>query len=345
LFIESSQFGREENYLGTRDFYLGNGGGKLRTRVFIQAIEKNTNQFHSCHTMIIKFFLYTLTLMMLSTSILLILLKVVKTGGKSWTPFLMVQLSILLFFFSLTLLELDVAIHPRITEIISLLGTLGLIFALYFLLINTFQVTKNLALLLTTGVSLFGVGIGYGFWMFGNPIGVVLGTSIQFTYLVITMVIGFRRRDYCTDPLLKELLRAAFLLGIPFVPLFVIDSLGTALDWNLPSILIDNYSLPLYFLFINGLTSYKTSLILSFTGEKKADQKTTNWDSFNLTSRELELIPYLLNAKSAKEISQLLTISPKTVENHSYSIFKKLNVTSRLEFLTKFSSVESFNNQ
>ncbi len=69
---------------------------------------------------------------------------------------------------------------------------------------------------------------------------------------------------------------------------------------------------------------------------KYLDQKTKKMilsgksDVFDLlTSRELEVIRYLAEGRSNKDISDLLYISEKTVKNHISNIFKKLGVNDR----------------
>jgi DNA-binding CsgD family transcriptional regulator len=51
----------------------------------------------------------------------------------------------------------------------------------------------------------------------------------------------------------------------------------------------------------------------------------------NITERELEVLQLILSGYSNHEISKKLFISSNTARNHIYSIFKKLDVKSRLE--------------
>ncbi len=53
--------------------------------------------------------------------------------------------------------------------------------------------------------------------------------------------------------------------------------------------------------------------------------------SFSISPREQEIISLLVQGKSNKEISELLFISFKTVENHIYNIYQKCEVKNRLE--------------
>lgn len=50
-----------------------------------------------------------------------------------------------------------------------------------------------------------------------------------------------------------------------------------------------------------------------------------------LTSREVEVLKEVANGKTNKEISKTLNISEKTVRNHLYSVFKKIDVSDRTQ--------------
>jgi DNA-binding NarL/FixJ family response regulator len=50
-----------------------------------------------------------------------------------------------------------------------------------------------------------------------------------------------------------------------------------------------------------------------------------------LTARELEIVKLIAEARSTKEIAELLVISPKTVERHRANILEKLGMHDRVE--------------
>lgn len=54
-----------------------------------------------------------------------------------------------------------------------------------------------------------------------------------------------------------------------------------------------------------------------------------------LTPRETEIVKLIAEAHSSKEIAELLTISPKTVERHRANILEKLGMNDRVE-LTRY---------
>ncbi len=57
--------------------------------------------------------------------------------------------------------------------------------------------------------------------------------------------------------------------------------------------------------------------------------------AYDLTTREQDVLELLLQGASTKEIAKSLGISPKTVEKHLTKIYRKYNVTSRVEILVK----------
>jgi two-component system invasion response regulator UvrY len=65
----------------------------------------------------------------------------------------------------------------------------------------------------------------------------------------------------------------------------------------------------------------KNSLVEDFTTENQ-QSKAIN----QLTERELEIISYIREGKSSKEIAEKLYISVKTVEVHRYKILQKLDL-------------------
>lgn len=58
-------------------------------------------------------------------------------------------------------------------------------------------------------------------------------------------------------------------------------------------------------------------------------------DSFNLTSREMEILQLLVDGMSFKKIAEKLFISPYTVHSHIKRIYEKLHVHSKSEAVSK----------
>jgi DNA-binding NarL/FixJ family response regulator len=74
----------------------------------------------------------------------------------------------------------------------------------------------------------------------------------------------------------------------------------------------------------NYLSPKVSSLVVRKLLEKKGARKELSVDM--LTTRELEVLQLTAEGRTAKEIGQLLNISPKTVDNHKANIMKKLDI-------------------
>ncbi len=63
-------------------------------------------------------------------------------------------------------------------------------------------------------------------------------------------------------------------------------------------------------------------------------------NSFNITSREREILSLMMEGYAPGEISQNLTISIRTVNNHIYNMYQKLGIHSQMEILALFNRFE-----
>lgn len=59
-------------------------------------------------------------------------------------------------------------------------------------------------------------------------------------------------------------------------------------------------------------------------------------EMINLSARELEIFEWLLSDKTLNQIAEELCISSSAVHFHCKNIYKKLNVSSRRQFLIKY---------
>jgi DNA-binding CsgD family transcriptional regulator len=56
-------------------------------------------------------------------------------------------------------------------------------------------------------------------------------------------------------------------------------------------------------------------------------------EEFNLTPREIEMVKYVAEGNSYKQIADRINISDKTVSKHIENIYRKLHVSSKMEVL------------
>lgn len=69
--------------------------------------------------------------------------------------------------------------------------------------------------------------------------------------------------------------------------------------------------------------------------QRRGPRKTSRQHPLGLTKKEQEILPWIVEGLSNKEISRRFSRSERTIENHIASIFKKLNVHSRMEALLR----------
>ena len=75
----------------------------------------------------------------------------------------------------------------------------------------------------------------------------------------------------------------------------------------------------------------KKRLIQKRRGPRKASKQ----HPLGLTEKEQEILPWIIKGLTNKEISEHFSRSERTIENHIASIYKKLNVHSRIEALLR----------
>jgi DNA-binding CsgD family transcriptional regulator len=62
---------------------------------------------------------------------------------------------------------------------------------------------------------------------------------------------------------------------------------------------------------------------------------------FALTAREAEVIEYVLDGYTVKDLSGVLGMAPKTAENHLYSAYQKVGVNNRIQLFQVFQDQRS----
>ncbi len=121
-----------------------------------------------------------------------------------------------------------------------------------------------------------------------------------------------------------------------FLILFVIDILITDIPIPLLSF-FDGLSLPIYSLALNvGLFVFAERFLDEeplMRGEKITESCRSR---YGLTQREGEIVELLLAGSSTQEVADRLYLSPKTVENHIYNLYRKTGVKNRIQLVGLF---------
>lgn len=135
---------------------------------------------------------------------------------------------------------------------------------------------------------------------------------------------------------IQRLERIYALIALPFVPLFVFFD---AFFYQIP-FLYEKFPIKIYFswfLYIILSFLFIATSHLKFKQQKEMKQGDVN-PFKNLTQRENEVTILLLKGYSNKDISMSEFISEATVKTHVRNIYKKLNVSSRYELISRYSS-------
>lgn len=74
----------------------------------------------------------------------------------------------------------------------------------------------------------------------------------------------------------------------------------------------------------------------------KIDSNDKRINKYNLSKREIEISELLVNGKSAKEISEQLFVSIRTVYKHLQNVYRKMKVNSVVKLTKKFRQVFSY---
>lgn len=147
---------------------------------------------------------------------------------------------------------------------------------------------------------------------------------------LVFMATGFRR---LRKTWWRKALLVFFGVSIAFLLLLILDLLITRLPISALAP-IDNLSLPVYLIVLNPGVFYFSGKYLSREALVEKGKLTGHCiDLYGLTNREQEILEELILGRKNKEIAEKFFISVKTVENHLYSMYQKIGVTSRLELM------------
>lgn len=172
----------------------------------------------------------------------------------------------------------------------------------------------------------------------GMVLNICLFSMIGYGLLLILLNIG-----RTADKNLKKALIVFLLLSLIFFPVLYLDVLVS----NFPAFsafrFLENGTLPVYFLLLNICTIIFALKYLNRPPYRDQEAFTDFFrEQFRITAREEEIINLLLAGKSNNDISELLFISPKTVENHIYHIYGKVGVSSRVQLFQLIRANEGF---
>lgn len=174
----------------------------------------------------------------------------------------------------------------------------------------------------------------------------ILSSVIFYASITYLFVIGFINYKNIKDKTIKLIVKMLGIITIIIYPILIyqlilyrreaadIGSMDITLIlfyiwWNLVML---GY-LSWYFINIVKNKNIFTETVIINNDERKKIE-----DNIVLTRREKEILSYLLEGKTNKEVSLILDISLNTVNNHVANIYEKSGVKNRVELVNKFSN-------
>jgi DNA-binding CsgD family transcriptional regulator len=134
------------------------------------------------------------------------------------------------------------------------------------------------------------------------------------------------------EKILKRALLVFVILSCCFFPLLYLDALIGITGWLSVIQGMEGFAHPLYFLILNVLTIV-FGLKYFNRPVYMVDNNLSDYfcSKYGITRREKEIIGLLLDGQATKEIGDRLFLSAKTVENHVYNIYRKVNAKNRVQ--------------
>lgn len=133
----------------------------------------------------------------------------------------------------------------------------------------------------------------------------------------------------------RELKRASRIFAaitLAFLPFLILEYIRPEIGVLSHIQVLKMLALPAYFLVINVCALFWVCTYFNTPAYYEEDRLTKYFiEKYAITNKETEIIELILNGLTYKQIAEKLFISPKTVDNHVQSIYKKLNVTSKIQ--------------
>lgn len=171
-----------------------------------------------------------------------------------------------------------------------------------------------------------------------GPLYSIIGISnlVVIVYCIILLLTGFKR---IKKGALRQLLMLGGLLTLVFMPGFFRD-ITFSMGKNYFSIFpIEIIFFPLYYFFLAVIIIvFSSRYFLAITQLERSIHPSAGFltdfsRKHGLTEREREVIPLIVEGMGNKQIADRLCISTKTVNNHIYNLYRKLEINSRFELL------------
>ena len=162
---------------------------------------------------------------------------------------------------------------------------------------------------------------------------------VFFISLSLNIIIGGCYIKNVKDSLLQKVILLLGILTIVFLPFFMFDMILSFMGINI-TIKISDITMPFFYLWWNIIMLGYFFWYFSRLNNKEASspsiievEQSLNVKNFHLTKRESEIVDYILQGKSNRDIATMLHISLNTVNNHVANVYEKTDVKNRVELV------------
>ncbi|WP_304353681.1 helix-turn-helix transcriptional regulator [Brachyspira innocens] len=181
----------------------------------------------------------------------------------------------------------------------------------------------------------------------------IISSIIFYVSIIVIFIIGILNYKKIEDKTIKFIVKILGIITIIIYPVLIYQLIvyrREAADIGSMDITLVLFYIWWNLVMLGYLSWYFISIVKSkniFNSTKLNDNnvidetnKASNIEdvenSVNLTKREREILSYLLDGKTNKEVSLILDISLNTVNNHVANIYEKSGVKNRVELVNKF---------
>ena len=186
----------------------------------------------------------------------------------------------------------------------------------------------------------------------------IISNIIFYASIIVLFIIGFINYKKLEDKTMKFIVKILGLITIIIYPILIYQFISYRKEsynigsmditfvlfyiwWNL--VMLGYFSW--YFInivknknkIVNSNIQLTNSSVENEVSNNTKDMNSKTEETINLTRREKEILSYLLDGKTNKEVSLILDISLNTVNNHVANIYEKSGVKNRVELVNKFS--------
>lgn len=236
-----------------------------------------------------------------------------------------------------------VAFLPIISDSMDVLGTsfstfFGLLF-IHALLGKRVSKIKQILILTVTAFQLIAITICY----LNTELSLLkhIGQASLITVITYEALMVIINYHDITDNELKHASRIFSIITLSFLPFLALEYICSEVDMFKNLQVFKMLSLPAYFFIIN-IGTLLWSYAYFNTPAYIAENKLTVYfiKKYGITNKESQIIELTLSGLTYKQIAESLFISPKTVDNHVQSIYRKLKVTNKIQLSNLIRSKE-----